>query len=65
MPRQARIGAPGALHHIVCRGIERKPIFSTDADRDDFVTRLETILAATETRCYAWALTSPIIFTYF
>ncbi len=56
MPRQARIDAPGALHHIICRGIERKPIFRTDADRDDFVFRLETILAATETSCYAWAL---------
>lgn len=56
MPRLARIDAPGALHHIICRGVERKPIFRTDADRDDFVSRLETILATTETRCYAWAL---------
>jgi putative transposase len=23
MPRKARIDAPGALHHIICRGIER------------------------------------------
>jgi len=22
MPRQARIDAPGALHHIICRGID-------------------------------------------
>mgnify|MGYP006301167861 CR=1 FL=1 len=27
MPRQARIDAPGALHHIIARGIAKKPIF--------------------------------------
>ncbi len=24
MPRQSRIDAPEALHHIICRGIERR-----------------------------------------
>ncbi len=56
MPRQARIDAPGALHHIICRGIERGRIFTDDADREDFATRLETILTDTSTLCYAWAL---------
>jgi putative transposase len=56
MPRQARIDGAGALHHIICRGIERKEIFSDDLDRDDFVSRLETVLVQTSTRCYAWAL---------
>jgi hypothetical protein len=28
MPRQARIDAPGALHHIIARGIGRKKIFN-------------------------------------
>ena len=27
MPRRARIDAPGAVHHIVIFGIERKAIF--------------------------------------
>jgi len=27
MPRRARIDAPGALHHVNCRGIERREIF--------------------------------------
>ena len=40
MPRQARIDAPGALHHIIIRGIERKAIFKEDADRANFVGRL-------------------------
>ena len=56
MPRRARIDAPGALHHVICRGIERRTIFREDSDRDDFLKRLETILSATQTPCYAWAL---------
>ncbi len=40
MPRKARIDAPGALHHIICRGIERRRIFYDNADRDDFLKRL-------------------------
>ena len=27
MPRKSRIDAPGALHHIIARGIERRRIF--------------------------------------
>jgi len=27
MPRQSRIDTPGALHHIMIRGIERKDMF--------------------------------------
>ncbi len=30
MPGKARIGAPGALHHIVIRGIEGTAIFKDD-----------------------------------
>ncbi len=56
MPRKARIDAPGALHHIICRGIERKRIFRDDADRDRFVGRLGDILLETSTSCFAWTL---------
>ncbi len=56
MPRQARIDAPGALHHIICRGIERRLIFKDDVDRDDFVSRLAIICRETSTECLAWAL---------
>jgi REP element-mobilizing transposase RayT len=56
MPRQARIDAPGALQHIIVRGIERKRIFFDDQDRDDFVDRLNTVLPESAARCYAWAL---------
>ena len=56
MPRQARIDAPGALHHIICRGIERRKLFLNDDDRDDFVDRISRIVSESETLCYAWAL---------
>jgi REP-associated tyrosine transposase len=56
MPRQSRIDAPGALHHIIARGIARKEIFRDDADRDNFLERLCNILKDTKTVCYAWAL---------
>ena len=56
MPRQSRIDKPGALHHIICRGIEQCDIFKDDKDRDNFVKRLGAILSETKTPCYAWAL---------
>ena len=62
MPRKARIDAPGALHHIIARGIDRRSIFKSDTDRDDFLNRVDTILSETQTACYAWAL-FPIIST--
>lgn len=56
MPRKARIDAPGALHHIICRGIEQGEIFYDDTDRNNFLNRLSGILTETSTPCYAWAL---------
>lgn len=56
MPRQARLDAPGALHHIIVRGIERRKIFTYDDDRYDFIDRLGGIISETNTGCYAWAL---------
>ena len=40
----------------MARGIERRSIFRYDEDRDDFIDRLNRILAETTTPCYAWAL---------
>jgi putative transposase len=56
MPRQSRLDTPGALHHIIARGIERRKIFDDDEDRYDFIERLGPILHETNTACYAWAL---------
>ena len=56
MPRQARLDAPGVLHHVICRGIERRPIIRDDTDRAAFIARMGQVLAATGTPCYAWAI---------
>jgi len=56
MPRKARIDGPGALHHVIVRGIERGKIFRSDYDRKNFVNRLGELIAETQTDCFAWAL---------
>ena len=56
MPRRARIDAPGAVHHIMARGIEQRKIFFDDKDRDEFIRRLGELVNETQTLCYAWAL---------
>jgi hypothetical protein len=61
MPRKSRIDAPGALHHIIARGVERCKIFRDDADRNNFLDRLDGIIDDTGTVCFAWALI-PIMF---
>jgi putative transposase len=55
MPRSARLDAPGAIHHVMIRGIERRPIFRDDNDRDNMIDRLADLIPATKTACYAWA----------
>ncbi len=58
MPRQPRLDAPGALHHIMGRGIERTNIFRTDQDREDFLNRLGDLCLEGDLLVYAWALLS-------
>jgi len=56
MPRQARLDAPGVLHHVMGRGIEGKEIFINDKDRDDFINRLSLLVEDGSLDIYAWAL---------
>jgi REP element-mobilizing transposase RayT len=56
MPRGPRLDAPAALHHVLARGIERRPIFLDDHDRFAFLCRLAPLLLATRASVYAWAL---------
>jgi REP element-mobilizing transposase RayT len=56
MPRQARIDSPGALQHIIARGIEGRKIFQRKTDYADFLKRLGKILNETRTRCLAFAM---------
>ena len=56
MPRLARLDAPGALHHAMGRGIERKEIFYSDTDRSDFIDRLAVLVDEGALNVYAWVL---------
>lgn len=56
MPRGARLDAPGTLHHVIVRGIEKRKIVKDDRDRRHFVSRLGRVAIKTETSVYAWAL---------
>jgi putative transposase len=56
MPRSGRLDAPGVLHHIMLRGIERRNIFRDSTDREEFLGRLAKLVPETQTACYAWVL---------
>jgi len=56
MPRQARLDAPGTLHHVIIRGIEKRRIVDDRIDREAFVSRMCKLSAETQTTIYGWAL---------
>ena len=56
MPRQPRLDAPDALHHVMVRGLERPVIFRDDRDRADFVARLAALAEGGAWTVYAWAV---------
>lgn len=56
MPRLARLDAPGVLHHVMGRGIEKNPIFLNNKDRNDFINRLSMLVEEGAIEIYAWAL---------
>jgi putative transposase len=56
MPRQARLDVPGALHHIMIRGIDKTNIFRDDEDKARFLERLGLTLSEGKSTVYAWAL---------
>jgi putative transposase len=56
MPRRARLDAPGTLHHVILRGINKRRIVDDVADRKNFVKRMGELSADTKTPNYAWAL---------
>ena len=56
MPRLARLDAPGVLHHVIGRGIEKRKIFLNRLDRNDFIARLAQLAKDGSMAVYAWAL---------
>lgn len=58
MPRRGRLHVEGGCYHVMGRGLERRHIFDTAEDKQDFLDRLATGLVATDTDCLAWAVMS-------
>jgi len=56
LPRGPRFDAPGVIHHVIQRGVERRTTFVDDADRLDYLRRLDEILPEERVRCLAWVL---------
>jgi len=56
MPRLARLDAPGVLHHVMGRGIERSDIFIDNKDRNDIIHRLSKLVEEGAVDVYAWSL---------
>jgi putative transposase len=56
MPRHARLDVPGALHHIMVRGINSSAIFKDDQDKLRFLDRLSQNINEGHCFIYAWVL---------
>jgi len=56
MPRTSRLDAQGVLHHVMGRGIEKRKIFYSDEDREDFIERIETLCDDGAMDIFAYAL---------
>ncbi len=56
MARKPRLDAPGALHHIIARGIDRQRIFTGHSDCMDFVRRVAEVANDLKPQIYAWVL---------
>jgi len=54
VPRQLRLDTPGALHHVMERGIEGGKIFR--GDREDFLSRLGDLCRKRSLVIYGWTL---------
>ncbi len=56
MPRGARLDAPGTVHHVIVRGIEKRRIVDDVRDRQELVRRMGDVALSTGTVIFAWSL---------
>jgi len=56
MARPTRTDYPGALQHVMVRGLERRRLFHDAQDYKSFLDRFSNIIQETDARCYAWVL---------
>ena len=58
MPRTGRLHIAGGCYHLMGRGLERRNIFGSDEDKEDFIARVALGLEDTDAECMAWAMMS-------
>ncbi len=56
MARQKRLNLPGAVYHLITRGLNGAAIFKDNQDHKEFIRRLAESLGNTRCLCYAWVL---------
>lgn len=56
MSRPLRIEYPGAVYHVTSRGNEKKPVFKTDRDRQNFLNTLQHVNKRYNWSCHAYCL---------
>src|SRR5690242_9948424 len=56
MPRQSRIDFPGALHHVMVRGVARGLIVDDDRDRRTLLAEFAEVRKRGEMTCLAWVV---------
>lgn len=56
MSRPLRIEYAGAVYHVTSRGNEKKPVFRTDTDRQDFLNTLQHVNKRYNWICHAYCL---------
>jgi putative transposase len=56
MPRQARLDAPGTLHHVMIRGIEKGKIVDDSKDRQRFVEVMGKAALENDVKIYSFTL---------
>jgi putative transposase len=56
MARQKRLNLPGAIYHVIARGLNGAALFKDREDREEFLRWLKRALDNTACRCHAWAL---------
>ena len=56
MPRNKRIDPPGAWHHVMNRGLARRPVFETQEDIRFFLSRLAWASRRHGIEIHAWAV---------
>lgn len=56
MPRRPRLDRPGAWHHVVNRGLAKRPLFESRMDKRSFLARLACQVRASRLEVHSYSL---------